>query len=101
MSGSAAVSISPAASLEERVDFLLRREEAAQVKLNAHDERLRAIEDSLLRQLDELRAETERHVSQEISAAEWQYRPLRFVGVIALAFGLVLTTAANFLVMAS
>ena len=97
LSGSAVVSISPAATLEERVDFLLRREEAAQEKLNAHDKRLSAIEDSLPRQLDELRAETERHVSEEISAAEWRYRPLRFVGALALAFGLALTTTANFL----
>jgi hypothetical protein len=97
MSGSAVVSISPAATLEERVDFLLRREEAAQVKLNAHDERLGAIEGSLPKQLDELRAEAERHVSEEISAADWQYRPLRFVGALALTLGLVLTTTANFL----
>lgn len=91
---SVVVSVSADASLEEKVGYLLRREQESQ---NAHDERLRAIEDSVPKQLDELRAETERHVSEEISAAEWQYRPLRFVGALALAVGLLLMTIANFL----
>lgn len=96
-SASAVVSIGPDATLEEQVAYLLRREQEAQRNLNAHDKRLRAIEDSLPKQLDELRADTERHVSEEISAVAWQHRPLRFIGALALLIGLVLTTAASFL----
>jgi hypothetical protein len=91
------VSPNPDATLEERVEYLLRREQEAQTKLNAHDERLRAIEEQLPRRLDELRAETEEHVATELSAAESRYRPLRFVGALLLAAGLGLTTAGNFL----
>jgi hypothetical protein len=93
---SGVVSVSNQGSLEDRVEFLLRREEATQQKLNAHDERLRAIEENVPERLDELRAETEEHVANELSAAESRYRPLRFVGALLLAAGLGLTTAGNF-----
>jgi len=91
------VSPNPDATLEEGVAYLLRRGREAQVRLNEHDERLRAMEEHVPRRLDELRAETEEHVSKEITAAEWRYRPLRFVGALALACGLALATTANFL----
>jgi hypothetical protein len=94
---SVVVSPNPDATLEERVEYLLRREEEAQAKLNAHDERLRAIEKHVPERLDELRAETQEHVASELSAAESRYRPLRFVGALLLAVGLGLTTAGNFL----
>jgi flagellar motility protein MotE (MotC chaperone) len=91
------VTPNPDAPLEERVQYLLRREQEAQKKLNEQDERLRAIEEQLPKRLDELRAETEEHVSKSITEAEWRHRPLRFVGALALLLGLVLTTWANFL----
>jgi hypothetical protein len=90
------VSLTPDATLEEQVAYLLRREQEAQVKLNALDDRLRGMEDRVPKRLDALRAETEQHVADEISAAESRYRPLRFVGALALALGLALTTIANF-----
>jgi len=82
--------------LEDRVEFLLRREQATQQRLNAHDERMRAMEENVPRRLDELRAATEEHVASAITASESEYRSLRFLGVLLLAAGLVLTTAGNF-----
>jgi hypothetical protein len=99
LTGSAAelvVSAAPDTPVEEKVEYLLRREREAQERLNAHDERLCAIEEHLPKRLDELRAETEEHVAGELSAAESRYRPLRFVGALLLAAGLALTAAGNF-----
>jgi hypothetical protein len=93
---SAVVSCNPNASLEERVEYLMRREQEAQARLNVHDDRLGAIEEQLPKRLDDLRAETQEHVSTSIIAAEWRYRPVRFIGAIALAVGLALTTAGKF-----
>jgi hypothetical protein len=94
---SVVVSPNPDATLEERVEYLLRREQEAQAKLNTHDERIRAIEKHVPKRLDELRTETEEHVAGELSAAESRYRPLRFVGALLLAAGLGLTTSGNFI----
>ena len=94
---SVVVSSNPEASLEERVEYLMRREQEAQARLNAHDERLGKVEEQLPKRLEELRAETQEHVSTSITAAEWKYRPVRFIGAIALTVGLALTTAGNFL----
>jgi hypothetical protein len=94
---SGTVSVDPGASLEDRVNYLLRRDKAAQEKLGALDKRLRRMEEHVPKRFDELRAETEQHVADEINAAEWRYRPLRFVGALALGLGLALTTIANFL----
>ncbi len=91
------VSVKADATMEERVEYLLRRDQEAQKKLNEHDGRLRAIEEQVPEQLDELRAETREHVSTSITAAERRYRPLKFAGAIALVVGLGLTTAATFL----
>jgi hypothetical protein len=92
---SAIVSVNEEASPDERVEYLLRREREAQERLNAHDDRLRSIEERVPKQLEELRAESEEHVAKELTSAEWQYRPLRFIGAVALAAGLALTTTAQ------
>ena len=94
---SVVVSPNPDATLEERVEYLLRREQEAQAKLNAHDERIGAMEEHVPRRLDEHRAAAEEHVESEIIAAESRYRSLRSVGVVALIAGLVMATWANFL----
>jgi len=94
---SGTVSVDPGASLEDRVNYLLRRDNATQEKVGVLDKRLRTMEENVPKRFDQLRAETERHVAGEISAAEWRYRPLRFVGALALGLGLALTTIANFL----
>jgi hypothetical protein len=94
---SGTVSVDPGASLEDRVNYLLRRDKAAQEKMGAFDKRLRTMEEDVPKRFDELCAETQQHVADEIRAAEWRYRPLRFVGALALGLGLALTTIANFL----
>lgn len=95
----ASIIVSPnaEATLEERVEYLLRREQEAQKKSNECEGRLRAIEEQLPKRLDELRAETREHVTTSITAAESQYRQFRFIGAVALAVGLLLTTAGNFI----
>jgi hypothetical protein len=94
---SALVTMNPDATMEERVEYPPRREHEAQLRLNQHDERIRAMEEHVPSRLEELRAETKEHVSESLRVAELQYRVLRFVGAILLVLGLAFTTAANFL----
>jgi hypothetical protein len=89
-------SVSPEASLEERVAFLIQRDQEAQRDVNALTERVAAIEEEAPRQLDRLRQQMETRVAQELAAARDEYRPLRISGTIALAIGLTCMSVANF-----
>ncbi len=92
---SAVVSVDPGASLERKVDFLLRRTEEAQQAENALTERVASLERESQRRLDELREHMEEHVATELGAALAEYRPARVIGTFAVAVGLALATAGN------
>lgn len=92
---SAVVSTSNVGSVEDKVEYLLRRDQDAQRRLNEHDARLDRIEGETTERLAELRGEMETHVAHELSAAVEAYRPLRVVGTIALVVGLACVTAAT------
>lgn len=87
--GSPTVVVSPSAdaSLEDRVDYLIRREQESRTRLDSLDRRLGAIEEDVPERIEDLRVETREHVAGELSAAESRYRPLRFVGALLLAAG--------------
>jgi hypothetical protein len=94
---SVTVAVSPGATLEEEVAFLLRRDQESQNRINALTERVAEIEGRTPAELEQLRARMEAHVAQELAAARDEYRPLRIVGTIALALGLICMSVANFL----
>jgi len=94
---SAFVSIAPDATLEEKVEFLLRRNAEGQSALNSLSERFQAIEREAPQRLDELRDELKQHVRVQIDEAEASFRVARVLGTIAVAIGLTLATIANFL----
>ncbi len=90
-------SLREGASLEERVEFLIRRDEEAQQRENDHEARLTAIEGETPERLEELRSAMELHVADSLEAAHRAYRELRIFGAVLLALGLGCATAANFL----
>ena len=92
------MSTSDDASLEDKVEYLRRRDQEAQRRLNEHDDRLDRIEAESPERLAELRGDMETHVAHELSAALEAYRPLRVVGTIALVIGLACVTLATLLV---
>lgn len=91
----ASVSVSDAATHEQRILFLLRRDQEAQEAINKLSGRVRDLEEEAPRELERLRKDLREHVTTELAAAEEEYRPLRIVGTMALAVGLVCTTVAN------
>lgn len=84
------VVIDPSASLEAKVEFLLRRNHETQMAVNALSGRLTVIE----RRLDD-RESLEINVAEVIAASQAEYRPLRLLGTFALLAGLVCVTAAS------
>jgi hypothetical protein len=93
---SAIKSTSDIGSLEDKVGFLLRRDQEAQRDMNALRERVDAIERDSPKRLDELRDSMETHVAGELRAALEVYLPLRVAGAFALAAGLICVMVANF-----
>jgi hypothetical protein len=93
---SAVVSTSNVGSLEDKVEYLLRRDQDAQRRANELDARLDRLEAESTERLAELRGKMETHVAHELSTALEAYRPLRVAGTIALVIGLVCVTVATF-----
>jgi signal transduction histidine kinase len=83
-------------SLEDKVEYLLRRDQDAQRRANELDARLDRLEAESTERLAELRGKMETHVAHELSTALEAYRPLRVAGTIALVIGLVCVTVATF-----
>lgn len=90
-------SVNPAATLEERVEFLLARDQEAQRDMNDLQARVGGMERESPERLDTLRAELQSHVASEIAEADADYRAARVWGAVALAIGLGLSTAGNFI----
>jgi hypothetical protein len=83
-------------TVEQKVEFLLRRDEEAQHHVNELRERIKVLEGDVESGLETARAEMKDHVARALQTAHEAYLPLRIVGVIALAVGLGLVTAGNF-----
>jgi hypothetical protein len=97
MSATAIHGVSETATLEEKVAFLLRRDEATQHKTTALAQRLEAIERDVERREGALRHELHSHVADELRAALDADRVLRVVGSLLLAVGLLLATIGSVL----
>ena len=90
-------SMNPEATLEEKVAFMLQRDQEAQGQVNALAKGMSEIEQEGPRRLDALRSQMEAHVERELRATQADFRAARVLGAVALAIGLALTTAANFI----
>jgi ferritin-like protein len=95
MSATGVVGIAEGASLDAKVEFLLRRSEEEQKAFGKLAQRVSAIEEDVPRRLAELRDEMTGHVATALAADAAEYRPLRIIGTVALAIGLGLATAGN------
>jgi hypothetical protein len=96
VSGSASAVVSTGArTLEEKVEFLLRRDAEAQGHMNELVDRVKRLEQRLTREIDTLRAHLERQIDHRIAEVHRDYQTARFIGVAALVLGLGLSTAAN------
>jgi hypothetical protein len=91
----AEVSIDPAADIERRVEFLLRRDQEHQRALGLLGERLENIEHESEKRLQALREGMETHVTEALAATGASYRAVRILGALALFVGLGLSTAGN------
>jgi hypothetical protein len=80
---SGVVSTSNVGSLEDKVEYLLRRDQDAQRRANELGQRLDRLEAESPERLAELRREMEAHVTHELRAVLEAYRPLRVIGTIA------------------
>jgi hypothetical protein len=94
---SAVTSMGEDATLEQKVDFLLRRDQEAQKQANVQAERLATLGRESEKKLAALREQMETHVATELAAASAEYRPARIIGAVAVAIGLTVSTVANFL----
>jgi hypothetical protein len=85
------------APLEEKVAYLMRRDQATQEAEHRITERVEAVEAESRQSVEDLRREVEVLLGTELRAAQEDFRAVRIGGTIALAVGLTLTTLANFI----
>jgi hypothetical protein len=90
-------SASGTATLEEKVEFLLKRDQEAQGDFNVLRGRIEDVESESSKRLDESQREIRTSFEGKLTAALQEYRSLRIVGVIALVVGLACATLANFI----
>ncbi len=95
-SAAANVASSDGASLEDKVAFLLRRDQNAQQLENKVAARLNALEQEGPKRLDEVRAELKGHFEERRIEVLIRYRALRQAGAVLLAVGLICSIVANF-----
>ncbi len=93
---SAIVTVDPEAALEAKVEFLLRRDRERQAALGDLAERVEDVERESVDRDDALSERMQTHVAESLGRAAAEYRPIRIIGAIALAVGLALATAGNF-----
>jgi hypothetical protein len=84
------------ATLEQKVEFLLTRDQEAQRNVYALRGQIEDIQAESPKRLAQLREEVEAHFAQALNAALETHRLLRIRGAIALLLGLICVTYANF-----
>jgi hypothetical protein len=84
-----------ATTLEDKVAFLLRRDEATQGALQELNDRVVELERETERRLDAEREETEAFVGEALAAQDARYRWARILGAVLLIAGLVCTAVAT------
>lgn len=92
----AKLSVTPSASLNERVESLLRRADEAQERLNDLDRRLTDEAQARDRAVAAAQDETERRLREAIAKALDAHKRLRLVGIGLLTLGAVLLNLGNF-----
>jgi hypothetical protein len=92
----AVVSVSPEATLEEKVAFLLRRDLETQRGMDRLLGSLTNLERDTTARLESARSELEGHVTEALVASHAAYLPLRIAGVGVILIGLGLATTGNF-----
>jgi hypothetical protein len=95
-SATASKSVSAGATSEEKIAFLLQRDQEAQRDVSALAQRLAALDSESSQRLRELRSEVDAAFARDLKAALERYLPLRLVGAAALVIGLACATAGNF-----
>lgn len=90
------VGFNPDATLDEKVEFLLRRNEQSQREANVLTRRIDALQHETAEQLAHSQRDMEALIETRLEAERESYRPLRLLGVFALAIGLGIVTIANF-----
>jgi hypothetical protein len=95
-SGYASATVSTSAhTLEERVEFLLRRDAEVQKSVNQLGQRVGNLEESLEREIASVREHLEGRIEDRLAEAHRDFQTARFFGVAALTVGLGLSTAGN------
>jgi hypothetical protein len=95
-SGHASATVSTSVqTLEEKVEFLLRRDAEAQSSMNQLGQRVGSLEETLEREVASVREHLEDRIEDRITEAHRDFQTARFFGVAALAVGLGLSTAGN------
>jgi hypothetical protein len=90
------VGVNPAATTDEKVAFLLRRDEETQNRIADLHEALAAASTDADRKLAEARAELEARLALEIRRALDLYRGQRLAGIGLLVLGAIFLSAGNF-----
>jgi hypothetical protein len=96
-SASAIVTVGAGATPDERIEFLLRRDQERQQADAALGHRIDELDRDSQQRVEALSAGMQAHVAAKLSAADAEYRAARVLGAIALGVGLALATAGNFL----
>jgi len=89
-------SSSATATLHQKVEFLLARDQEAQREVNALQNQIEGIQTESSKRLAQTRQEIETRFAQELKSALEIHRPLRIWGAFALLLGLACVTYANF-----
>jgi hypothetical protein len=98
VTSSASATVSTGApTIAAKVDFLLRRDQETQGRLNETEARLRTLEQQLQLEVERVRVDAAHDLAREIRLADIANRGSRLVGAAALAVGLGLSTWGNFL----
>lgn len=89
-------SVGEDATLEEKVRFLLTRDEEAQRDMQAVDRRVDELQKAIDSKLGALHSTMTAHVAESLDARHREYLALRLVGVALVVIGLTLATLGNF-----
>lgn len=90
-------SVKPGATVEEKIDFLLTRDQEAQRDVNLLRAALEDTEAAASKRVEALRAELVEHVAEELRRTHELLLPLRLTGIGLLVVGLAMVSIAAFL----